>query len=64
MGGFHLSGKECETIIPETIEDLKKFNLKIIVPGHCTGWRAVHKLVEVFGEDMVVMSAVGQSYSF
>ena len=24
MGGFHLSGSECEAIIPETIEDLKR----------------------------------------
>ena len=64
MGGFHLSGMACEAIIPETIEDMKAFNLKIIVPGHCTGWRATHKLVETFGEDVVVMSAVGQSHSF
>ena len=64
MGGFHLSGKDCEAIIPETIADLATFNLKLIVPGHCTGWRAVQKLVEVFGEDIVVMSAVGQSYRF
>lgn len=64
MGGFHLSGKDSEAIIPETIEDMKAFNLKVIVPGHCTGWRAVHKLVETFGEDIVVMSAVGQSHRF
>jgi 7,8-dihydropterin-6-yl-methyl-4-(beta-D-ribofuranosyl)aminobenzene 5'-phosphate synthase len=64
MGGFHLSGKACEAVIPETIEDMKAFDLQLIVSGHCTGWRAVHKLVEVFGEDVVVMSAVGQSYSF
>lgn len=64
MGGFHLSGKECEAIIPETIRDMQDFNLKLIVPGHCTGWRAVQKLVETFGEEVVVMSAVGNSYRF
>lgn len=64
MGGFHLSGNECEAIIPETIEDMKAFNLKMIVPGHCTGWRAVHRLVEAFGESRVIMSGVGQSFSF
>lgn len=64
MGGFHLSGKDCEAIIPETIEDMKAFDLKLIVPGHCTGWRAIHKLVETFGEECVVMSAVGQSHEF
>ncbi len=64
MGGFHLSGAACEAIIPETIKDMKDFNLKLIVPGHCTGWRAIHKLVETFGEEVVVMSAVGQSHRF
>jgi len=64
MGGFHLSGAACEAIIPETVEDLKSFNLKEIIPGHCTGWRAVHKLIETFGEDVVIMSAVGQSHQF
>jgi len=63
MGGFHLSGKECEAIIPETIQDMRAFNLKTIIPGHCTGWRAVHRLVETFGENTVVMSGVGQTHS-
>lgn len=62
MGGFHLSGAACEAIIPETIEDMKAFDLKMIVPGHCTGWRAVHRLVETFGEDRVIPSAVGRSH--
>ena len=64
IGGFHLSGDACEAIIPETIEDLKAFDLKMIVPGHCTGWRAIHKLVETFGEDRVVPSAVGRTHRF
>ena len=64
MGGFHLSGKECEAIIPKTIEDMKSFGLKVIVPGHCTGWRAVHKLVETFGDETVIMSAVGNTHRF
>lgn len=64
MGGFHLSGNECETRIAQTIEDMKAFNLQMIVPGHCTGWRAFHRLVDAFGEGTVVMSAVGQSHRF
>lgn len=64
MGGFHLSGGACEAIIPETVEDMKAFDLKMIVPGHCTGWRAVHRLVETFGEERVVPSAVGRSHRF
>ena len=34
IGGFHLAGKAYEKIIPETVEDLKSFGLKVIVPGH------------------------------
>lgn len=64
MGGFHLSGAACEAIIPETVEDLKAFDLQMIVPGHCTGWRAIHKLVETFGEGRVVPSAVGRTHRF
>lgn len=64
MGGFHLSGSASETLIPQTISDLGQFNLKRFVPGHCTGWRATHRLVEAFGEEKVVPSAVGQRHLF
>ena len=64
MGGFHLSGAACEKIIPETIADMTSFDLKSIVPGHCTGWRATHALVNTFGEETVVPSAVGRLHRF
>jgi 7,8-dihydropterin-6-yl-methyl-4-(beta-D-ribofuranosyl)aminobenzene 5'-phosphate synthase len=64
MGGFHLSGAAGEAVIAETVEDLRAFDLQIIVPGHCTGWRATHRLVEAFGEDRVVPSAVGRRHRF
>jgi len=63
FGGLHLVGA-LEKIIPETVENLKTFNLKIIVPAHCTGWRAVHALLNAFGESIVVPSAVGSRYTF
>jgi len=61
-GGFHLSAAN-EKIIPETVRDLASFNLDVIAPGHCTGWRATHALVEKFGENVVVPSAVGKTYT-
>jgi len=64
IGGSHLSGAACEAIIPETVDELKAFDLKMIVPGHCTGWRAIHKLVETFGEDRAIPSAVGRTHRF
>lgn len=64
MGGFHLSGNYCESIIPETVADMQDFDLRVLVPGHCTGWRATHKLVETFGEAKVTPSAVGRRHVF
>jgi len=63
MGGFHLSGHAVEKIIPQTVTDLKQFNLEMIIPAHCTGWRAVSALGALFG-DKVVPSAVGRIYEF
>ena len=60
MGGLHLSGV-TEKIIPETISDLKAFNLKLIAPGHCTGWRALTAMARAFGDELVP-SAVGKKY--
>jgi len=44
IGGLHLTGKTFEKIIPETVEELKKIRPDVIVPGHCTGWRAAHQI--------------------
>lgn len=64
MGGLHLSGEGPEKIIPETVKGMAGFGLKMMAPGHCTGWRAVNALVNTFGESVVVPSAVGKLYSF
>lgn len=64
MGGFHLSGRSMEKSIQETVKDMKQFNLKMIIPAHCTGWRAVNALGNTFGDNIVVPSAVGRLYHF
>ena len=64
MGGFHLSGEKIEQIIPDTVKDIQSFGLKRIVPAHCTGWRAVHALANVYGDDVLVPSAVGRQFAF
>jgi 7,8-dihydropterin-6-yl-methyl-4-(beta-D-ribofuranosyl)aminobenzene 5'-phosphate synthase len=61
-GGFHLSAAN-EKVIPETMQDLASFNLGVVAPGHCTGWRAIHALVDRLGEDIVAPSAVGKTYT-
>jgi 7,8-dihydropterin-6-yl-methyl-4-(beta-D-ribofuranosyl)aminobenzene 5'-phosphate synthase len=62
MGGFHLSG-ESERCIPETVHDLAALGLTLVAPGHCTGWRALNKLVQTLGEETVVPLAVGKIFS-
>ncbi|HEV8718488.1 MAG TPA: MBL fold metallo-hydrolase [Candidatus Binatia bacterium] len=44
IGGFHLSGLLFEPIIPPTVAALKELNPEMIVPAHCTGWKAVHAI--------------------
>jgi 7,8-dihydropterin-6-yl-methyl-4-(beta-D-ribofuranosyl)aminobenzene 5'-phosphate synthase len=60
FGGFHLSGA-TEAIIPQTVEALAQFDLKLIAAGHCTGWRALGALAAAFG-DRVVPMAVGKTF--
>lgn len=60
MGGLHLSGS-TEPIIPDTVADLKRFDLGFLAPGHCTGWRAMGVLAREFGDELVP-SAVGKRY--
>jgi 7,8-dihydropterin-6-yl-methyl-4-(beta-D-ribofuranosyl)aminobenzene 5'-phosphate synthase len=62
MGGFHLSG-ENEALIPQTVRDLGGFGLDLIIPAHCTGWRAVNALERAYGEPMVVPAAVGKLFT-
>ena len=63
FGGFHLSGAN-EAIIPETVEGLKQFGLKLIGAGHCTGWRAIAAMSHAFGDQVLAPTAVGKRYIF
>lgn len=44
LGGLHLGGPAFEPIIPATTHALVELAPDILVPGHCTGWRAQHAL--------------------
>ncbi|MEQ9620033.1 MAG: MBL fold metallo-hydrolase [Deltaproteobacteria bacterium] len=63
VGGLHLVYPN-EELIEESIKALKEFDFQVIIPGHCTGWRAVHALINEFGEDSVNPLAVGIRLSF
>jgi 7,8-dihydropterin-6-yl-methyl-4-(beta-D-ribofuranosyl)aminobenzene 5'-phosphate synthase len=53
MGGFHLSGAMVEPLIPRVIDDLAALEPRLVVPAHCTGWRAQHAMARRFGEAFV-----------
>ncbi|MFZ0890066.1 MAG: MBL fold metallo-hydrolase [Candidatus Binataceae bacterium] len=53
IGGFHLSGPLFEPRIQPTIKALWEFAPDIIVPAHCTGWRATHAIAREFPEAFV-----------
>jgi 7,8-dihydropterin-6-yl-methyl-4-(beta-D-ribofuranosyl)aminobenzene 5'-phosphate synthase len=44
LGGLHLSGKAFEVVIPPTLAALTELAPAMVVPAHCTGWRAQHAL--------------------
>lgn len=46
LGGFHLTGGIFEEIIPATIAELQKINPAYLMPGHCTGWSAIHQIAQ------------------
>jgi 7,8-dihydropterin-6-yl-methyl-4-(beta-D-ribofuranosyl)aminobenzene 5'-phosphate synthase len=58
VGGFHLSGAVFEPIIGDTVAALTAIQPKLIMPGHCTGWRAQHALAMTL-PDAWVQAAVG-----
>ncbi|KAF2458585.1 beta-lactamase-like protein [Lineolata rhizophorae] len=43
VGGYHLADAERDTI-DATVKDFKSLGPKILIPGHCTGWRAKCKI--------------------
>jgi 7,8-dihydropterin-6-yl-methyl-4-(beta-D-ribofuranosyl)aminobenzene 5'-phosphate synthase len=58
IGGFHLSGPMFERIIEPTVDALAELSPSLLVPAHCTGWRAVHRIASRL-PDAFVMSTVG-----
>jgi len=62
LGGFHLSGPFFEPIIGETIDALKAMAPKVLVPMHCTGWKAIHRFEDAF-PGVFILNAVGSKYT-
>jgi 7,8-dihydropterin-6-yl-methyl-4-(beta-D-ribofuranosyl)aminobenzene 5'-phosphate synthase len=62
IGGFHLSGPAFEPVIGPTVAALTELAPELIVPGHCTGWRAQHTLAATLPAAWV-QSSVGTTYT-
>jgi 7,8-dihydropterin-6-yl-methyl-4-(beta-D-ribofuranosyl)aminobenzene 5'-phosphate synthase len=60
FGGFHLTGPAFEPIIDPTVAALRDLAPEVIVPAHCTGWRAQHRLAADL-PDSFIPNAVGTS---
>lgn len=63
IGGLHLTGGLSEKIIPQTIDDVMSLNPDMIVPGHCTGWKATHMLSQKL-PNAFVQPSVGTRVTF
>ncbi|GLZ54364.1 MBL fold metallo-hydrolase [Actinomycetospora sp. NBRC 106378] len=63
LGGLHLTGPGFEPIIEPTVAALVDLAPDVVVPAHCTGWRAQMRLAQALG-DAFVPGAVGSRYSF
>jgi 7,8-dihydropterin-6-yl-methyl-4-(beta-D-ribofuranosyl)aminobenzene 5'-phosphate synthase len=62
IGGFHLQGPVFEPLIPRVLDDLAALRPSVLVPAHCTGWRAGHAMAARFGE-AYIPNSVGTRFS-
>ncbi len=63
LGGFHLSGPLFEPVIDPTVDALERLAPDVLVPAHCTGWKATHALARRL-PDAYIPNSVGTTFSF
>ncbi|KAJ5780382.1 hypothetical protein N7457_005542 [Penicillium paradoxum] len=62
VGGFHLATSDADQI-EDTVADLKKLDPAVLMPGHCSGWRAKFAIEKQMPGSMVPCT-VGSRISF
>lgn len=62
IGGFHLNGPLFEPIIGDTVDAFDQLAPNVIVPAHCTGWRATHAFARRF-PDAFIQNSVGTTFA-
>jgi len=63
IGGLHLTGGIFEPIIAPTVDAFVAAGIGLLLPAHCTGWKAVHQLARAL-PDAFVQPAVGTVVTF
>jgi 7,8-dihydropterin-6-yl-methyl-4-(beta-D-ribofuranosyl)aminobenzene 5'-phosphate synthase len=65
LGGFHLpaDGAIYEAAIEPTLKEFQKAQPDYLIPCHCTGWKAVNKIIETMPEKFI-QSSVGTTFQF
>jgi 7,8-dihydropterin-6-yl-methyl-4-(beta-D-ribofuranosyl)aminobenzene 5'-phosphate synthase len=63
VGGMHLTGGLMEPVIPRTLAELATIAPSVVVPGHCTGWKATHELARQM-PGAYIQSSVGTRLHF
>jgi len=58
IGGLHLTGPIFEPVVAPTIAALKAIGPQVVVPAHCTGWKATHAVAREL-PDAFVQNSVG-----
>jgi 7,8-dihydropterin-6-yl-methyl-4-(beta-D-ribofuranosyl)aminobenzene 5'-phosphate synthase len=61
LGGLHLGGPFFEPVIPPTVAAFIDMGPAMVVPGHCTGWRAQHALAAAL-PDAWLPNSSGSTY--
>jgi 7,8-dihydropterin-6-yl-methyl-4-(beta-D-ribofuranosyl)aminobenzene 5'-phosphate synthase len=62
LGGFHLTGPAFEPVIEPTVRALEALAPEVLVPAHCTGWKAQHRLAAAM-PDAFIPNAVGTTFT-
>jgi 7,8-dihydropterin-6-yl-methyl-4-(beta-D-ribofuranosyl)aminobenzene 5'-phosphate synthase len=62
LGGLHLSGPAFEPVIEPTVAAFTDLAPDLLVPAHCTGWQAQHRLASAL-PTAFVPNAVGTSFT-
>ena len=63
IGGLHLTGSLYEDSIEQTVKEIQSERPNYIVPCHCTGWKAVNRIIQTMPEEFL-QSSVGTIFNF